>query len=284
MNIIDFFLKCWWWIFLLMFLSFLLGWFLKRLFGNENGPCCDDLKRWKEKHHELENKYSQLLSSTDNIPAIHSVPETTKMGVAPQFFSPFDKLSADNLQIIEGIGPKMEEILQASGIKNWKDLAGKTPLELRGLLDEVDASKYKIIDPTTWSDQAQLAEDSKWEELIAMQKTLDTGKTNAINETDSKLEKMMIKLGLLKKWKKDDLKAIEGIGPKIESLLLNANIKTWDELSDTPVEKIKGILHAAGDRYKLADPTTWPEQAELAAEGRWHDLQELQDRLNGGRN
>jgi predicted flap endonuclease-1-like 5' DNA nuclease len=283
MNIIDFFLKCWWWIFLLMFLSFLLGWFSKRLFGGESGECCDELKRFKAKFNDLESKYNHLLSSADKIPSIHTVPESTKMGIAPQLMSLYEKLPADHLQIIEGIGPKMEEVLNAAGLKTWKELAGKTPAELRSILDKADASKYKIIDPSTWSDQAQLAVNGKWEELISMQKTLDTGKTNAINETDSKLEKMMVKLGLLKKWKRDDLKAVEGIGPKIEGLLIAAGIKTWDDLSDTPVNKLKEILSDAGDRYKLADPTTWPEQAELAAEGRWNDLQSLQDKLIGGR-
>jgi len=284
-NIIDFFLKCWWWIFLLMLLSFLLGWILKKLLGGDSdqGDCCFELKRWKERYQDLELKYNHLLSSADQIPSIHSIPEMTKMGIAPQMLSPYDKLTSDNLQIIEGIGPKMDEVLKAAGINSWRELAGKTSAQLRTTLDNADAVKYKIIDPSTWSDQAQLAENGRWEELIALQKTLDTGKTDAINETDSKLEKMMIKLGLLKKWKPNDLKAIEGIGPKIEELLVKAGIKTWDDLSDTPVNKLKDILKAAGKHFTLADPTTWPAQAELAAEGRWHELQVYQDQLNGGR-
>lgn len=284
MNIIEFFLKCWWWIFLLMFLSFLLGWLLKRLNKKNTDDCCDELKLWKTKFHDLETKYNNLLNSSDKIPLLHTVPEITKMGIAPQLLSPYDRIKEDNLQIIEGIGPKMEEVLQNAGVQTWKELASKTPVDLRNLLDQADASKYKIIDPSTWSDQAQLAVNGKWEELIVMQKTLDTGKTDAINETDSKLEKIMVKLGLLKKWNKDDLKAIEGIGPKIEVLLQNAGIKTWDDLSEAKLETLKNILKEAGDRFKLADPTTWAEQAELAAEGRWNELQILQDKLNGGRN
>jgi predicted flap endonuclease-1-like 5' DNA nuclease len=268
-----------------MFFSFLLGWILKKLLGSgsDQGECCIELKRWKGRYQDLESKYNNLLSSVNKIPSLHTIPEATKMGIAPQTLSPYDRLSSDNLQIIEGIGPKMDEVLKSAGINSWKELAGKTSSQLRTTLDNVDAAKFKIIDPSTWSDQAQLAANGRWEELIALQKTLDTGKTNAIKETDSKLEKMMINLGLLKKWKPNDLKAIEGIGPKIEELLINAGIKTWDDLSDTPANKLKDILNAAGERYKLADPTTWPAQAELAAEGRWHELQEYQDRLNGGR-
>ena len=67
-----------------------------------------------------------------------------------------------------------------------------------------------------------------------MQKDLDTGRTNTTGNTDSKLEKIMIKLGLIKKWKQDDLKAVEGIGPKIAGLLMDSGIKTWKQLANAP--------------------------------------------------
>ena len=81
----------------------------------------------------------------------------------------------------------------------------------------------------------------------------------------------------------DDLKKIEGIGPKIATLLHDNGIRTWAKLADTPVETLQGILRKAGDRFKMHDPTSWPDQARLAAEGRWQELDELQDILLGGR-
>lgn len=81
----------------------------------------------------------------------------------------------------------------------------------------------------------------------------------------------------------DDLTVVEGIGPKINKLFNDAGIRTFAELSDTPVEKMQGILDAAGPRYRLADPTTWGQQAGLAAQNSWEELKELQDRLDGGR-
>ncbi len=83
--------------------------------------------------------------------------------------------------------------------------------------------------------------------------------------------------------KYDDLKKIEGIGPKIESLLNQAGIASFATLAKTPVEKLREILRAAGSRFRLADPTTWPRQAQMAAEERWEELQNYQDALNGGR-
>ncbi|MCB0610705.1 MAG: hypothetical protein H6562_15340 [Lewinellaceae bacterium] len=81
----------------------------------------------------------------------------------------------------------------------------------------------------------------------------------------------------------DDLKIIEGIGPKITQLLNNAGINTWQELAAAEISQLKAILDAAGEHYRIHDPGTWPAQARLAAEGRWEELKQYQDELKGGR-
>ena len=83
--------------------------------------------------------------------------------------------------------------------------------------------------------------------------------------------------------KPDDLKKIEGIGPKIAELLVAADIPTFAALAATDTDKIREILDAAGSRYRIADPTTWPQQAQLAADGKWEELKVLQDKLDGGK-
>jgi len=83
--------------------------------------------------------------------------------------------------------------------------------------------------------------------------------------------------------KLDDLKIIEGIGPKIEQLLKDGGINTWAELAVAPVDRLKEILDAAGPRYQIHDPSTWPAQSKFAAEGQWEELKEYQDMLTGGR-
>jgi predicted flap endonuclease-1-like 5' DNA nuclease len=80
----------------------------------------------------------------------------------------------------------------------------------------------------------------------------------------------------------DDLKLIEGIGPKISSLLQSAGIMTFAHLASTDVKRLKQII-AEARLTALADPTSWPEQATLAATGRWDELETLQDELKGGR-
>lgn len=80
----------------------------------------------------------------------------------------------------------------------------------------------------------------------------------------------------------DDLKLIEGIGPKIASLLQGTGITTFAQLAAADVDRLKQILADAGLEH-LADPTTWPEQARLAGAGDWDAFEALQEELKGGR-
>ena len=81
----------------------------------------------------------------------------------------------------------------------------------------------------------------------------------------------------------DDLTKIEGIGPKVEALLNEAGIKTYAQLAAKTPEELDEILDAAGSIYKAMDETSWPKQAALAADGKWEELEKLQDELVGGR-
>jgi large subunit ribosomal protein L21 len=83
--------------------------------------------------------------------------------------------------------------------------------------------------------------------------------------------------------KADDLKKIEGIGPKAAEALANAGLESFAKLAKANPEKIKVILTEASSRMAHLEPTTWPQQAQLAAEGKWDELKKLQDKLNGGK-
>lgn len=81
----------------------------------------------------------------------------------------------------------------------------------------------------------------------------------------------------------DDLSIIEGIGPKIANILFDNGVFTFRQLATTPVYKIREMLDEAGSHFSMHDPSTWVEQALLAAEERWDELDALKDRLIGGR-
>lgn len=83
--------------------------------------------------------------------------------------------------------------------------------------------------------------------------------------------------------KQDDLKIIEGIGPKIEGLFHNFDIKTWKELSETPVSKCQEVLDSGGDRYKVHDPASWPLQAKMCYQNKWKQLYKWQEEHKRGK-
>lgn len=83
--------------------------------------------------------------------------------------------------------------------------------------------------------------------------------------------------------KADDLKIIEGIGPKIAEVLKAAGIVSFADLAASTPEKVKEILDATEGNFNAADTSSWPEQAQLAADGKMDELKVLQDKLIGGR-
>jgi len=81
----------------------------------------------------------------------------------------------------------------------------------------------------------------------------------------------------------DDLKRVEGIGPKLAEILNSHDILTFSQLAATKTEDLQAILDKAGEAYRIHNPGTWPQQAQLLAEGRIEEFEKLTDELKGGR-
>ena len=92
--------------------------------------------------------------------------------------------------------------------------------------------------------------------------------------------------GTLEHWKirfhyerEDDLTLLKGISPKVEILLKDAGIFAYIGLATSSADTIKKILLAEDPAYSVYDPTTWPRQAMLAAQGQWENLKNLKDSI-----
>ena len=167
-------------------------------------------------------------------------------------------IEVEDLTKIEGIGPKIAEHLNSSGITTFAQLAQSSPDQLNALLA---AGGFAAHDAGTWADQAQLAASGEWDKLSEWQDQLDGGKIVA---------------------EPDDLTKVEGIGPKVAELLNNKGITSYRQLATTSPDQIKAILSEAGGMIANMNPSTWPDQAQLAATGEWEKLKEWQDELDGG--
>jgi len=82
--------------------------------------------------------------------------------------------------------------------------------------------------------------------------------------------------------KSDDLKKIEGVGPKAAEAMVAAGMDTFAKVAKAKPEAIATILSDASSNLAHLVTDTWPKQAQLAADGKWDELKELQDRLDGG--
>ncbi len=81
----------------------------------------------------------------------------------------------------------------------------------------------------------------------------------------------------------DDLKKIEGIGPKVEQALNAAGISTFSQLAEAKVDALQSILDNAEGNFRGNSPESWAAQAAIADKGDWDALKKLQDDLDGGR-
>ena len=82
---------------------------------------------------------------------------------------------SDDLEKIEGIGPKISEVLTSAGIATFAALAEATPEAIREILDNA-GSQFAAHDPATWPKQAELAAAGKWDELKTWQDELLGGR------------------------------------------------------------------------------------------------------------
>jgi predicted flap endonuclease-1-like 5' DNA nuclease len=175
-------------------------------------------------------------------------------------------VAADDLTIIEGVGDKTADLLNQNSITTFEQLANTDVHRLRGILHD-GGTEFQLHDPTTWPRQARLAANRDWVKLAALKAELVGG----VPQSALDLE--------------DDLTRIEGVGPKVATLLNAQGIHSYAQLSKAQSSQLHTILESAGPTYHLADASaeTWPEQARLAAQGRWQELLSLQDELRGGR-
>ncbi len=135
-----------------------------------------------------------------------------------------------------------------------------------------DAAEMAILELVDYNDQGTEKPKSSKTKKKATEKT---EKVKEVKTEEVKTEKDTVET--------DDLKKIEGIGPKIAGILNDAGINTFKDLAESDTDKVRSLLEKAGGRYKSHDPSTWVEQAKFAADGKWDELKKWQDELDGGK-
>ena len=164
----------------------------------------------------------------------------------------------DDLTMINGVGPFIAQKLNEIGVFTYEDVSAWDAAEINRITEAIGYFPRRIERDDWVGQAAKLARVKKVDPESLKQK--------AAHPTN-----------------KEDLKIVEGIGPKIETLLKEAGIMNWQDLAETKTEQLQEILSTAGDRYRMHDPGTWAAQASLAANSEWALLKEYQEELKGGR-
>jgi predicted flap endonuclease-1-like 5' DNA nuclease len=108
-----------------------------------------------------------------------AAPKAAAKAAAPKTVAPKAAAAkaavADDLTKIEGVGPKIAELLKAAGIVTFKDLSAAKATTVKGILDAA-GKRFQMHDPATWADQSKLAANGEWEKLAKLQDALKGGK------------------------------------------------------------------------------------------------------------
>ena len=142
------------------------------------------------------------------------------------------------------------------------------------------AEATKEETPKAETPKAEPKEEIKAEPAVT--KEPEAKKTAAVEKKETKKEAAPKKETKAKAAKADDLTKIEGVGPKAAEYLSAAGLDTFAKVAKAKADKMKDILTTASSRMGHLDPTSWPKQAKMAADGKWDELKEWQDNTKGG--
>jgi trigger factor len=179
-----------------------------------------------------------------------------------------DEIDAQIEQVIEPMGDRADDMRQMLNSEPGK-LSIKQDLLIDKAQDLLKTFLLADADGASGDEALGDAEETPEEEPVAEEPEAPEAEAPEEEKPAEPVEKQ-------------NLTKIEGIGPKTESLLCDAGILNYSQLADTEVSRLAEILTAAGSRYRMMKPDTWPQQARLAAEAKWDELQELQGRISGG--
>lgn len=223
----------------------------------------------------------------------------------------------DDLERIEGIGPRIATALRTAGITTYHALAQADEEQLRAALREAGLAFAPSL--VTWSRQAALlagGDEAAFHELTSQlvrgprrapdphsdpdpgdgaepeaaagDGAGDEAGVGVEDEDDAEPEDVPGDEGEPEDGDvpgdegEEDLERVEGIGPRVATALRKAGIRTYRQLADSDVPTLQAALDASGLRFAPSLPT-WPRQAALLADGDEDGFVALTNTLVAGR-
>lgn len=181
-----------------------------------------------------------------------------------------EKIFAVHSSTIEKIEILRQFKVRRKSIKFIRDLTGKAARlkEVKSDIAELNQEKaLPVVNlPEVTVEEAKTEAPTEAAEEIKTEQAAEA-KTEGVKESPKSTET-------------DDLTKVEGIGPKIAETLVAGWIATYADLAKTDASAITEIIKDVAGSHT---PDTWPQQAQMAADGKWDELKKWQDELNGGK-
>ena len=163
----------------------------------------------------------------------------------------------DDLTQLVGIGPKASAALAAAGVTTYEALAEQNEPQLRRALHDADMAPPANVG--TWPMQASLAAKGDWQGLMKY------------NNQAAKSRPAPEKAPAAAAEPSDDLTQLNGIGPRIASILNDGGITSYNQLQHANTGELRQII-ATGGALPPSSLESWPTQATYAAKGDWSGL------------
>jgi predicted flap endonuclease-1-like 5' DNA nuclease len=181
---------CLWWFVFGVLVGWLLNWLLARFLRRDRPAPPDEVPdaRYPVAPHDAVGSRFEPLPPIPHEPlpvaaaaampvAVDSPtrpPPSRVIDVGAARSAGFNLKHADDLTIIEGIGPKTDELFRSHGVTGFAQLAQLSTADMLAILDQ-GGPHFKFANPVSWAQQASLASENRWGELKALQEELIGG-------------------------------------------------------------------------------------------------------------
>ncbi len=250
------------------------------------------LSHWEAKFKQAENEQAEALQTKDahilswsnkftNLESEMIVAQTSLVATAPveKIVERIVEVPVDVIREVEVI-KEVERIVEVP-----VDVIREVEVikEVERIVEVIKEIEVIREVPVEIIREIEVTKEIDMESLMAMFAQMGTVEVSRTVRDAEVAEPIIEAAVAVKEERTDDLTLIEGIGPKIAELLNKEGIVAFKQLAITEISYLKILLERAGSRFQMHKPDTWPEQARLAAEGKFDELKAWQDELNGGK-
>lgn len=188
-----------------------------------------------------------------------------------------EELETDLIEKVENLNARAQE--QGTNLERLNSESKQKEEQIKDL-----NAKIREKDDTITSHEEKVAELKKQKDERLAQIAATENNARELERTLAEKEQEVTTLSARINSMQDDLSTLDGIGPKVSTVLRLAGITSFSRLASTDIDKIREILEAENPNLlRLTDPSTWSEQARMAADGDWEALSALQNDLKNAR-